>query len=238
MTKNVLITGAAKRIGWYLALSLAASGFDIVIHHGHSELEAGQLGNEINNLGRKVAIVQSDFSHPESIAADLSKLPGDMEIDYLVNNAAIFEALTFHETTLEAWNHHLSVNLTAPFLVSRWFSEKLRPGKRGRIINVLDWRALRPQADHFPYTVSKAALAAMTKSMAVSLAPSISVNGVAFGAILPPSDGAPVEKMLDSVPLGRTALMDEVCQTILFLLQGPEYITGEIIHLDGGRHLL
>jgi pteridine reductase len=132
----------------------------------------------------------------------------------------------------------MAVNLTAPFLLSKWFVERLKPGVHGQIINILDWRALRPGMDHFPYTISKAALSAMTQAMAVSLAPNITVNGIAFGAILPPNDGSSAEKMLESVPLGRTAEMDEVCQTVQFLIQGPQYITGEIIHLDGGRHLI
>ena len=108
----------------------------------------------------------------------------------------------------------------------------------GRIINILDWRALRPGKDHFPYTISKAALASMTKSMALALSPNISVNGIALGAILPPSDGNQTDELIRSVPIGRWAQMKEVTDTVLFLLSGPQYITGEIIHLDGGRHLV
>ncbi len=238
MIGTVLITGAAKRIGRQLSLFLASSGYDIVIHHRHSDVESKQLADEIQGLNRKSYIVKSDFNNPGSIESDLSVLPGDLEINFLIHNAAIFEPLSFQDSTLDDWDHHLAVNLTAPFLVSKWFFNRLPPGKHARIITFLDWRALRPGADHFPYTVSKAALASMTKSMAIAMAPRISVNGIAFGAILPPSDGAPPEKMLYSVPLGRTAEMDEVNQTVLFLLQGPEYITGEIIHLDGGRHLI
>ncbi|MCK5343151.1 MAG: SDR family oxidoreductase, partial [Candidatus Heimdallarchaeota archaeon] len=105
-------------------------------------------------------------------------------------------------------------------------------------INILDWRSLRPGKDHFPYTISKAALASLTEAMAVALAPTISVNGIAFGAILPPSDGGNVESLIGNVPAGRWAEMEEVVKTVIFLLDGPEYITGEIIHLDGGRHLI
>jgi NAD(P)-dependent dehydrogenase (short-subunit alcohol dehydrogenase family) len=238
MIGTVLITGAAKRIGRHLSLFLASAGYDIVIHHGHSDVESRQLADEIRRLHRKSFILKSDFLNPGGIEADFSVLPGDLEITCLINNAAIFEPLSFQESSFEEWNRHIAVNLTSPFLVSKWFFNRLNPGHQGRIINFLDWRALRPGADHFPYTVSKAALASMTKSLAVAMAPRISVNGIAFGAILPPNDGSSPEKMLNSVPFVRTAEMDEVNQTVLFLLQGPEYITGEIIHLDGGRHLI
>ena len=112
------------------------------------------------------------------------------------------------------------------------------PNQEGRIINILDWRTMRPVGDHFPYTISKAALAALTKSLAYSLAPNITVNGIAFGAILTPADGGSTEGIIQNVPAKRWATLDEVGATVLFLLDGPAYITGEIIHLDGGRHLV
>ncbi len=238
MYGTILITGGAKRIGRELCLFLAARGFDLVIHHNNSDKESAELAEAILQLNRRSFIVKSDFSKPENLENNLSAIPADLEINYLINNAAIFEHLSYQDTNLPDWDRHISINLTAPFLLSKWLVNRLSPEAHGRIINLLDWRALRPRADHFPYTISKAALAAMTKSLALSLAPRVSVNGIAFGAILPPSDGAPPEKMLDSVPFGRTASIEEVCTTILFLLQGPEYITGEIIHLDGGRHLV
>jgi pteridine reductase len=96
----------------------------------------------------------------------------------------------------------------------------------------------RPGADHFPYSVSKAALAALTKSLAVSLAPNITVNGLALGAILPPTDNPGNPDILRSVPAARWGILPEIEETLIFLLTGPTYITGEIIHIDGGRHLL
>ena len=97
---------------------------------------------------------------------------------------------------------------------------------------------MRPGDDHFPYSISKAGLAALTQALAVSLAPDISVNGLAFGAVLPPSDGGKAEKVLKDTPIKRLTGLDEVSQTLLFLLTGPAYMTGDIIYLDGGRHLV
>jgi len=238
MSDVVLVTGGAKRIGREICLYLSSCGFDIVIHHNNSDLESVQLAEEIQKFGQRSFIVKSDFSNLANLETDFASLPDDLEVNYLINNAAIFESLTFQDTTLVDWDRHLSVNLTAPFLVSQWFVKRLSPDAHAKIINILDWRAFHPQTDHFPYTISKAGLAAMTKALALSLAPRVTVNGIAFGAILPPSDGTPPEKMLNAVPFGRTATMDEVFKTVQFLLQGPDYITGDFIHLDGGRHLV
>ncbi|MFN2120013.1 MAG: SDR family oxidoreductase, partial [Anaerolineales bacterium] len=103
--------------------------------------------------------------------------------------------------------------------------------------NILDWRALRPDDEHFAYSISKAALGAMTQALAVALAPSVTVNGLALGAILPPEVGAPDHQILKRVPAGRWGNLVEVESALLFLLAGPAYVTGEIIHVDGGRHL-
>jgi pteridine reductase len=156
----------------------------------------------------------------------------------LINSASIFSPVDLASTTLDSWEAHFRVNLTAPFLLCQAFPSLIEPGGKGRIVNILDWRALRPGKDHLPYTITKAALAALTQSLAVELAPEITVNGLAFGAILPPSDGGETDGILEHVPAGRWAHLEEVGEALLFLLEGPEYITGEIIHLDGGRHLI
>jgi pteridine reductase len=108
----------------------------------------------------------------------------------------------------------------------------------GRIINMLDWRSQRPGADHLPYTVSKVGLSGLTRSLAQAFAPRITVNGVALGAILPPADGGDLKSAIKNVPAGRWAELEELQQVVLFLLSGPTFITGEILHLDGGRHLV
>ncbi len=235
--KVVLITGAAQRIGRELALAVAGAGGDVVVHFDRSKAEAETTRSRIEAFGRRAALLQADLSDPGQ-AAGLVGRAGELGPLYaLVNNAAIFEPLTWESTGVESWDRHLAVNLTAPFLLSQAFARTIPPGQTGRIVNLLDWRALRPGADHLPYTVSKAALAALTRSLAVALAPSITVNGLALGAVLPPVDGASTETVLDEVPAGRWASLEEVGQAILFLLDGPQYVTGEILHLDGGRHL-
>jgi NAD(P)-dependent dehydrogenase (short-subunit alcohol dehydrogenase family) len=234
--KSVLITGAARRIGRIFALACARAGANIVIHHGHSDEDAEMLRDEIKGLGLQAWIFKADLNDSLQAQNLVAQIRGFTPLHGLVNSAAIFEPVSLEQTTLEDWQKHISVNLTAPFLLSQAFAGQVGDG--GRIVNILDWRALRPGADHFPYTISKAALAAMTKSLAVALAPNIPVNALALGAVLPPADGAYNSVILKNVPMKRWAQESEIEEALIFLLTCPSYITGEIIHVDGGRHLV
>lgn len=236
--KTILITGAARRVGRALALAVAQAGGDVALHHGHSPAEASQLQAEIQALGRQATIWTANLADPHQAQALVAQASAAGPLYGLVNSAAIFEPLSLEQTGLDAWQRHLAVNLTAPFLLCQAFARSRPAGEAGRIVNILDWRALRPGPDHLAYTVSKAALAALTQSLAQALAPAITVNALALGAVLPPSDGAANPRLLESVPAGRWARLEEVGQALLFLLDGPAYITGEIIHVDGGRHLV
>ncbi len=236
--KRILITGAAKRIGRILSLLIAREGGEVIIHHNNSISEAKSLQNEIQDLGQTALIYQADFSDPQSTREFINRIFDSNEIDAVINNASIFSNLNWRTNTIEDWRKHQSVNLETPFLISQAFAKSLKEGDKGRIINMLDWRAFKPGADHLPYTISKAGLAALTKSLAISLAPDITVNGIALGAILPPSDGASGSTITEGLPIPRWATISELEDTMMFLLSGPEYITGEIIHLDGGRHLV
>ncbi len=235
--KTILITGGARRLGRHFALTAAKAGANIILHHSHSPEDARQTADEIKKFGVDCKIFNVDFSNPENTRMEFTKIFQDQPIHGLVNNAAIFEPIKFTETTLPQWQQHININLTAPFLLSQLFTAHIGQNE-GRIVNIVDWRALRPGRDHFPYTISKAALAAMTEALALNLAPNIQVNALALGAILPPSDIDKNEKIIRQIPANRWADLEELSQAFLFLLDGPRYITGEIIHLDGGRHLV
>ena len=234
----MLITGGARRIGRHMALTAARAGANIIVHHAHSPNEAQEVCAQARRMGVDAHALTADLNDMGQAGSLISAALCFGPLDMIINNAAIFENLAPLDTTLNDWLRHINTNLTAPFLISRAFASSLEEGKQGRIVNILDWRAQRPGPDHFPYTISKAGLAAMTQSLAAALAPRIQVNGLAFGAILPPSDKPESSDLPQSVPAGRWATLDEVGQTLLFLLCGPTYITGEIIHLDGGRHLI
>lgn len=234
--QTILITGSARRLGRSFALACARAGADIVIHHGHSDEEAESVRAEIAELGRRAWVFKADLSDSNQARRLIPKINGSTPLHGLVNSAAIFERLSLATTSTQDWERHLAINLTAPFLLSQAFAAQAPEGSR--ILNILDWRALRPGGDHFPYTVSKAALAAMTKSLAVALAPSITVNGLALGAILPPADRNVNPELVKSIPAKRWSKENEAEEALLFLLTGPAYITGEILHVDGGRHLV
>jgi NAD(P)-dependent dehydrogenase (short-subunit alcohol dehydrogenase family) len=236
--KTILITGAAQRIGRSLALTAARAGADVVVHYGRSQMQAESLQQEITALGRRAHLLQADLADPAAVVRLFQEARALGPVYGLVNNASVYEAFDWQTTRLEDWNRHLMVNLTAPFLLCQAFGRALAPGEMGRIVNLLDWQAFRPGPHYLPYVISKSALAALTQSLAVALAPSVTVNGIALGAILPPSDGSDATNILQGVPAQRWANLDEVDEALLFLLSGPAYITGEVIHLDGGRHLV
>jgi NAD(P)-dependent dehydrogenase (short-subunit alcohol dehydrogenase family) len=235
--KHVLITGAAVRVGRAMAKAAATAGATVIIHYGSSESEAKSLQAELAASGGKSHLLPADLSKLGNAANLIERALEFGPLYGLVNSAAIFENLNISNTKLSDWQRHMDINLTAPFLLSQafWSANK---SAEGRIVNILDWRALRPGPDHLPYTISKAALAALTQSLAAAMAPQITVNAIAFGAILPPADGGDASAIVKKVPAGRWATLEEVGETLVFLLSGPSYITGEIIYLDGGRHLV
>jgi pteridine reductase len=234
--KTILITGAARRVGRIFALACARAGADVVIHPGHSDADAEEVREQIIGLGCRAWVFKTDLSDSSQTANLIPSVNKSTLLYGLVNSAAIFGPLALENASPEDWQRHVANNLTAPFLLSQAFAKQAQNG--ARIVDILDWRALRPGADHFAYTISKAALAAMTKSLAVTLAQKIIVNGLALGAILPPSDGRVKADIIKNVPAGRWAEEDEIEKALLSLLTCLAYLTGDIIHLDGGRHLL
>jgi NAD(P)-dependent dehydrogenase (short-subunit alcohol dehydrogenase family) len=233
-----LVTGAGRRLGKAFAESLADRGAAVAVHYG-SDLSGAQATVEAaRGQGVKAQAFQADLSDPLAASELIRQATVAFGfVDILVNSAAIFEAVDAASCSLESWQTHVSINLTAPFVLSQAFA-RMRKGERGSIVNILDWRALRPGSDHFPYTISKAGLAAMTLSLAQGLAPAIRVNGLALGAILPPPGEAEKrEGPIKHVPLGRWGEVEEACRALIFLVAGPEYVTGQILHVDGGRHL-
>jgi NAD(P)-dependent dehydrogenase (short-subunit alcohol dehydrogenase family) len=236
--KTILITGGARRVGRAMTLAAAKAGANVIIHHSGPAEAAEETAEAVRGMGAQAWVLQADFRQPEAVEGLIARANALSKLYALVNNAAIFEDLGLKETGLETWQRHMNINLTAPFLLSRDFGAQMPAGQPGRIVNIVDWRALRPAADHFAYTISKAGLVALTLSNAAALAPNITVNGLALGAILPPNDGPRDDALLGNAPIHRWAKLEEVGEALLFLLDGSDYITGEVIYLDGGRHLV
>jgi len=235
--RNALVTGAGRRLGRAFAEGLAAEGVNLIVHYGLSTVGAAEVVRTAESHGVQAVPLQADLNEPASVTSlfeeGVKALGG---LDILINNAAIFEPVDLAHTTLDVWNRHISINLTAPFLLSQAF---VKQGIKGDIINLLDWRALRPGADHFAYTIAKAGLAAMTRSVAIDAAPDVRVIGLALGAILPPpGSDSHDDSIIQDVPAARWGSPEEAWDALKMLLISPGYITGEILHLDGGRHLV
>jgi pteridine reductase len=210
----------------------------VAVHYRLSGDAAREIAGRARAAGVDAIALDADLSDAAAVSALIDRARDALgTIAYLVNNASAFEPGGALETDLQTWQRHQTVNVTAPFLLSKTMAERLGDGE-GAIVNVLDWRALRPGPDYFAYTVSKAALAAMTRSLAQALGPAIRVNGVALGPILPPPGPDPVpERVIARTVAKRKGGLDEVVRAVCFLLRDATYTTGEILHVDGGRHL-
>jgi NAD(P)-dependent dehydrogenase (short-subunit alcohol dehydrogenase family) len=236
--KTILVTGAGVRLGRHIAITLAKAGANILVHYNASTAGAEETAAAILSQGRQAQLISADLSDPYEAVKLVKRAREYGPVFGIVHNAAIFEPLRLPDVTPENWQRHLDINLTSPFFISQAFFNGLGTDEHGCMVMMLDWRALRPGYDHLPYTISKAGLAALTQTLALSMAPRVTVNGIALGAILPPAEDVSSDKIIQPVPMKRWAELDELSQTMLFLMDGPEYITGEIIHLDGGRHLI
>ena len=238
--RTALVTGAPRRVGRVLALALARAGANVAIHYGSSEAEARATADQIERLGVRSTVLQADLLDTGQVEGLVDAATGRLgPIDILINNASIFSTQSVDATTAKVWDDSFAVNLRAPFLLSRAFARALPADRKGDIVNMNDWRGLRPGADHFAYTVAKSGLHGLTQGLAVALAPRIKVNEVALGAVLPPegSSADHVEKLQRKIPLDRWSPPEEVAEAVVYLLRAPS-ATGLTLYVDGGRHLV
>lgn len=234
--KTALITGAAKRIGRAAALAFADEGVNIVIHYSSSRGKAEELVTELAERGVHSWTVQADFANPEEYDSLFSRmLDTTGPIDILVNNASIFPKDKIDSITFESFTRNMQVNAWAPFALSRAFAKQM---KRGTIINLLDSRISGYDWAHVGYIWSKHVLAVMTRMMALEFAPDITVNAVSPGLILPPpgQDESYLERLVHTVPLKRHGTAEDIADAVVYLA-GSSFVTGEVIYVDGGRHL-
>ena len=236
----VVVTGAAVRLGKAIALAIAEElQWNVVVHFGRSQTEAESTVKEITSLGVKAVAVSADLSKPEAAAKTVFGAAAKLgPVTALINCAAGFEDQPVGQITEAHCMQQFSVNTFAPLFLAQELHLQLPNDTTGHIVNLLDWRAIRPPATHLVYTASKAALASLTKGLAQQLAPRIHVNGIAPGAILPPEDTPDWHKQRakDSIPLQRPGSPADICQAAIFLLRST-FITGEILHVSGGEHL-
>jgi len=235
--RTALVTGAARRLGKVIALGLAEQGANVVIHYGKSDDEAKKLQKEITALEVKSWALSANFSDPQSLQTLIEKadeISGGVNI--LVNNASIFNVSEATKADLKEFEINMLVNAWTPFMLSRYFAEKT---ERGSIINILDTRIRGHDFSHFAYYLSKKMLETLTESMALKLAPRITVNGVAPGLILPPEgkDQTYLEQRKDTVPLKKYGSVEDIAEAVIFLLRS-DFVTGQVVYVDGGKHLI
>ncbi len=235
-----VVTGGAVRIGRALCLALADAGADVCVHFGHSRDAAERTVADIRKRGRKAVTVQADLMQPAPAAETIisAAMQAFGRVDVLMNNASIFEPGLLQDTSPDDWDRHHRANLQAPLCLCQRFAEQVPQGGNAAIINMADWRALRPQPGHLAYTLSKAGIVCLTQVLAQELAPSIRVNAIAPGAILPPSGAGQqqFESLAPSIPLRRTGAPGDIVAAALYLLRN-DFVTGEILHVTGGQQL-
>ena len=239
--KTALITGGAKRLGAAIARRLHAAGAAVLIHYRDSEADAAKLEAELNGLrSRSAAKVKAELLAPIAPRALVSAaLDAFGRLDLLVNNASSFFPVTVGEIEPSHWEELVGSNLRAPLFISQQAAPELAK-REGAIVNVVDIHAERPLKGYPVYSIAKAGLAALTRSLALELAPRVRVNGVSPGTIAWPDDGQfdPAERgrILATTPLGRVGSPHDIAQAVHFLATAP-YVTGQIIAVDGGRSI-
>jgi len=237
--KVALVTGAARRVGAAIATRLHANGANVAIHYRGSADDANELANRLNTVRPdSAAIYQADLkltqALPDLIAAVVEQFS---RLDVLVNNASSFYPTPAGEITETDWDDLMSINLKVPLFLSQAALPELR-ARHGVIINIVDIHAQRPLENHAVYGSAKAGLAMLTRSLARDLAPEVRVNGVAPGAILWPENDmsdSVEQTILRQIPLARAGSPDDIAGCVLYLVQDADYVTGQIIAVDGGR---
>ena len=239
-----LVTGAAKRIGASVATRLAAAGSDVVIHHHKSGKDAERLAATLRKLGVDAATVQADLGdagHRKQLVADAAKALGQ-RLTCLVNNASSFPEKRLGDLTLEHLEEAVTVNAWAPFELGRALAAQLPQGSRGSIVNFLDARIVDDDRRHVGYFLAKRMLADLTRLSALEFAPRVAVNAVAPGPTLPPpgtdkDEGAKLmARLRRRLPLQRNSEPDDLADAVAYLL-GTRAVTGQVLFVDGGRHL-
>ena len=241
MSKTILITGAAKRIGREIALSFFDKGWDIVIHYNSSKNDAQVLADEMNAQRDDSAIIaEANLDNADEIIklADQT-LSKNNRIDALVNNASTFYPTPIGDFSEDDWNSLMGSNLKAPLFLMQSFSKELKKNK-GFIINITDINVDKALINHSIYLAAKSGLQTLTQALAKELAPDIRVNAIAPGVILePPNTEWTTEQkntIINSVPLGRTGSEKDIADAAIFLSEA-EYVTGQILNIDGGKSL-
>lgn len=238
--RAALVTGAALRLGRAVALDLADAGWSVVLHHRNSETAARALEAEIGARGGTAVALKADLAQEDQAAGLISRAVDAVgPLGLLVNNASVFEPDLPSDATRESWDLHMETNLRAPFVLTQAFAAALPSGAGGLVANLLDDRVLALPGDYISYSLSKAGLWTLTRSLAIALAPTIRVVGIGPGHSLPArgETEASFRTAIERLPLARSAPPADICLALRFFI-ACKSVTGQMIALDSGRHLV
>jgi len=233
-----LVTGGARRVGRAIAVALAERGADIVVHYHSGAADAQETAAQIRTLGRRAAILDGDLADLDVARALPVQAHAQFgRLDLLVNSAAMMLRTPIGEVTPEQWDAMFALNLRAPFFLAQAAAPLLRE-QGGVIINIADLAAFETWPAYIPHAVTKAGVVQMTRGLARALAPEIRVNAVAPGAVLLPDDWSDEvgDRLASTTPLRRLGTAADVAQAVVYLCEAP-YVTGEVLIVDGGRHV-
>jgi pteridine reductase len=235
--QTALVTGAARRIGQAIALALAEQQASVVLHYRHSATAAEALRQSLIARGSQAFCVPADFDNPDEADALIERARAEAgPIHFLVNNASEFHPEPLDAMTHASLVHSMTVNAWIPFALTRAFA---RQATSGKVVNFIDAQVTGSDLTHASYILSKHLLATLTTMTALQYAPGITVNAVAPGLILPPEgkDEGYLDGLARALPLRRHGDLADITSAVLFLLQSP-FVTGQVIYVDGGRHLI
>jgi pteridine reductase len=238
--KVALVTGGAKRVGRAIVERLASSGYDIAFTYLSSQEEAHELQRALESLGRSCLAIRVDLADPEHASQQIAEEfhQSYNRLDLLVNSASLYKGARLAQTDLKLMHTLSAIHIEAPLLLCQKFESLLR-ASHGHVINMVDLLAEKPWPQFLAYCASKAALANLTLGLAKELAPEVTVNGIAPGVVEWPDDYPEAErqKYLKRVPLNRAGTPQDVANLVHYLATEGDYITGQIIRLDGGRSI-
>ena len=240
MHKNVLVTGAAKRLGRAIAIDLAAAGWNVAIHYHGSRDDADSAAAEVRTHGVKAATLQCDLSRETQTADLVARAAQELgPLTALINSASLFENDDWQSATRQSWDDHMETNLRAPFKLSQDFAAQLPDGESGAIVNIIDQRVLKPTPQFLSYSLSKAGLYWLTTTLAQGMGPRVRVNAVGPGPTIRNARQSEEDfaRQREASILQRGSDPADICAAIRYLLTA-EAVTGQMIAVDGGQHLI